>query len=111
MLGSLAEKGYAEVLKDAETAAKEEGALEDFVYFGTLWFRDLLVILMGGGAGLAYNKDMPDELSRWSDRVTPYRCEEALAWLQQAGRALERTYNRRLLAEDLFFKLKEEALA
>ncbi len=109
--GSLPDKGYADVLKDAEEAAGEGGRLEDFVRFGTLWFRDLLVILVGGGVGLAYNRDMADELSRWAETTTPYRCEEALERLRDAGRALERTYNRRILAEDLFFRLKEGALA
>lgn len=107
----VAEKGHADLVKDAEAAAKKDGALEDFVAFGTLWFRDLLVILVGGGAGLAYNRDMGGELARWAGMTTPYRCEEALGLLRQAGRSLEKTINRRLLAEDLFFRMKEEALA
>jgi len=110
-IGSLPEKGYADVLKAAEEAAKDEGMLGDLVFFGTLWFRDLLLILVGGDAGLAYNKDLDDELMRWAETVTPNRCEEALVLLREAGRALERTYNRRLLAEDLFFRLREEARA
>jgi DNA polymerase-3 subunit delta' len=107
LVGSLPERDYGEILKDAEEAAKEEGMLDDFVSFGTLWFRDLLVILVGGEPGLAYNRDMAGELLRWSETTTPYRCEESLALLKQTGRALERTYNRRILAEDLFFRLKE----
>ncbi|MBI5190873.1 MAG: DNA polymerase III subunit delta' [Nitrospirae bacterium] len=111
LLTAIAGKGHAELLKDAEAAAKKDGALEDFVSFGTLWFRDLLVILVGGGTGLAYNRDMAAELSRWAGMTTGYRCEETLGLLRQAGRSLERTMNRRLLAEDLFFRIKEEALA
>jgi hypothetical protein len=42
--------------------------------------------------------------------MTPYRCEEALTLLRETGRALERTFNRRLVAEDLFFRLREEVL-
>ena len=110
MLGGLASVGYGHALKEAEGLAKKEGAAEDFVFFGTTWFRDLLVILVGGRPGLAYNTDIGDELARWSGVMTAYRCEEALALLKEAGLALERTFNRRLLAEDLFFRLKEEVL-
>jgi DNA polymerase-3 subunit delta' len=111
LLDLLAGKGSAVVLKEAESAAKKEGGLEDIVFFGSMWFRDVMVILLGGGAALAYNRDAMDELSAWAGRLTPYRCEEALTLLKQAGRELERTFNRRLLAEDLFFRLKEEALS
>jgi DNA polymerase-3 subunit delta' len=111
LLELIAGKGSAAVLKEAEAAAKKEGNLEDFVSFGSMWFRDVMVILLGGGAALAYNRDAMDELSAWAGRLTPYRCEEALGLLRQAGRELERTFNRRLLAEDLFFRLKEEALS
>lgn len=111
LLDLIAGKGNAGVLKEAEAAAKKEGGLEDFVFFGSMWFRDVMVILVGGGAALAYNRDAMDELSAWAGRLTPYRCEEAIGLLKQAGRELERTFNRRLLAEDLFFRLKEEALS
>lgn len=111
LMAAIAGRTHAELLKDAEAAAKKDGALEDFVSFGTLWFRDLLVILVGGGAHMAYNRDMSAELIRWAGMTNEYRCEEALSLLRQAGRSLERTLNRRLLAEELFFRIKEEALA
>ncbi len=109
-LAGLAGSGPSGVLGAAEAAAKE-GGLEEFVFFGSMWFRDLLVILVGGGPGLAYNRDIIEELSRWAAGMTAYRCEEALGMLKGLSRALEHTYNRRLLAEDLFFRLKEEVLA
>lgn len=109
LLAALAGKGYADILKLAEAAAKD-GGLEDFVLFGSMWFRDVMMISLGGAAALAYNRDVAGEVSAWKGRLTPYRCEEALAMLGNTGRALERTLNRRLLAEDLFFKFKEEVL-
>ncbi|HEY3347009.1 MAG TPA: hypothetical protein VGK71_05245, partial [Nitrospirota bacterium] len=110
VLGEIAAKPPSAVLRHAEAVAKEDSGLEDFTFFGTLWFRDLLVILVGGGEELAYNRDMADELGRWTAGMTPYRCEEALTLLRETGRALERTFNRRLVAEDLFFRLREEVL-
>jgi hypothetical protein len=95
------------VLKAAEEVAKEAEGLPEFVFFGSMWFRDILVILVGGDARTAYNEDMLDSLYGWAGRTTPARCENALLLLKQAGRSLERTFNRRLLAEDLFFRLEE----
>ena len=46
-----------------DVLAKAEGGLEDLVYFGSMWFRDLLVILVGGEPVIAYNRDMHGELS------------------------------------------------
>jgi len=102
---------YSGAVKKAEEVSKKEGGLEDLAFFGTLWFRDLLVILLGGDEALAYNRDMGAGLQACASRMTAYRCEEAIGLLKDTGRALERTYNRRLLAEDLFFRLKEETLA
>ena len=110
-LSALFTKGPSALIKEAEEAAKAEGGLEDFVFFASAWFRDIMVILLGADAGLTYNNDIADELSRWADGFTPDGCEEALRMLSQAGRELERTFNRRLLAEDLFFRLREGAPA
>jgi len=99
------------VLKKAEEAAKKDSWLEDFVFFGTLWYRDVLVLMVGGDASLAYNSDMADELEGFAGAMTARGAEVALACLQETGRAFGRTYNRRILAEDLFFRLKEEAQA
>ena len=110
-LGAITEKGPTAVLKAAEEAAKEADGLPEFVFFGTMWFRDLLVILVGGDARTAYNVDIMDKLNGWAGRISPARCENALLLLKQAGRSLERTFNRRLLAEDLFFRLREETSA
>ncbi len=111
LLSSLAKDGPSAVLARAESVAKAEGGLEDLVYFGSMWFRDMLVILVGGGQGFAYNSDMAAELSAWAGRMSQSRLEEGMSMLSQTGRALERTFNRRLMAEDLFFRLKEEVLA
>jgi DNA polymerase-3 subunit delta' len=110
MLSSLSDAGPDKVVKLAEEFAKDKAGLEDVVFFGTLWFRDLLVILVGGDAALAYNTDIMDKVDAWAARMTAYRAESALTLLKETGRALERTFNRRFLAEDLFFRLKEEAL-
>jgi DNA polymerase III subunit delta' len=111
LLGQLAEGGDARLLKRAEEASKTDGALEDLVFFGTLWFRDVVVILLGGGAELTYNDDMLDELEAWADRLSLSRCEDAIGLLSALGRSLERTFNRRLLAEETFLRVREEVLA
>jgi DNA polymerase-3 subunit delta' len=110
-LDAITKKGPSAVLKAAEEVVKEAEGLPEFVFFGSMWFRDILVILVGGDARTAYNEDMLDSLYGWAGRTTPARCENALLLLKQAGRSLERTFNRRLLAEDLFFRLREEASA
>jgi len=107
---AIAVAGTHGVIKQAEGAAKDKGLIEDMVLFGTLWFRDIMVILVGGPPALAYNTDMMGELDGWAAGMTAYDAESALRLLGETGRALERTFNRRLLAEDLFFRLKEEAL-
>jgi len=111
LLDVLAGGDDAKALAKADELTKTDYGLDDVVFFGTLWFRDLLVISVGGGVEMAYNRDVADELYAWADRTTAYRCEAALLMLGGAGRSLERTYNRRLMAEDLFFRIREEALA
>jgi len=111
LLGLLAEGGEARLLKKAEEVSKTEGALEDLVFFGTLWFRDVVVILLGGGSEMTYNGDMPDELEAWAERLSLGRCEGALGLLSALGRSLERTFNKRLLAEETFIRVREEVLA
>jgi len=111
LLGLLAEGGDARLLKKAEEVSKTEGALDDLVFFGTLWFRDVVVILLGGAPEMTYNGDILDELEVWAERLSLARCEGALALLSSLGRSLERTYNRRLLAEETFIRVREEVLA
>lgn len=111
IMGVLDGGGDAALLKKAEALSKSDGELEDLVFFGTLWFRDVMVILVGGSAEMAYNGDMLDELSRWAGRMSPGRCEGALELLGRLGRSLERTFNRRLLAEETLFRVREDVLA
>lgn len=111
LMDTLASGGDTDVLNKAEELSKSEYGLADTVFFGRLWFRDLLIILVGGDTELAYNKDMLGELSAWADTVSAYRCENALVMLGETGAALERTFNRRLMAEDLLFRMREETLA
>ncbi|MGA2192413.1 MAG: hypothetical protein ABSG42_03440, partial [Nitrospirota bacterium] len=111
ILEAITGKGASAVLGEAEKAAKDESRLEDFIFFGTMWFRDILILSVGGDPGLAYNEDIVGLLWEWAGRLSPYRCEEALMLLRQAGQSLDRTFNRRFLAEELFFRFKEEVLA
>ncbi len=111
VLGLLDGGGDAALLKKAEALSKADGELENLVFFGSLWFRDLMVILVGGSAGMTYNGDMVDELSRWADQISLGGCENALELLAGLGRSLERTFNRRLLAEETLFRVREDVLA
>lgn len=111
LLDLIAAYDDAKLLAKAEELSKTDDGLEDVVFFGTLWFRDLLVILVGGSVEIAYNGDIVDELYAWASMTTAYGCELALDMLGGAGRSLERTYNRRLMAEDLFFRIREDVLA
>jgi len=101
---------YTALFNKAEETAKKESGLEDLVYYGALWFRDILVLLSGGDASLAYNQDKMDELGVWASRMTAGQAESALVLLTETGRSLEKTFNRRLVTEDLFLRLREDAL-
>ncbi len=100
----------AQVLKEAEKASAEGGALEDIVSFGSAWFRDIMILSAGADESLAINRDLTDELRAWVRRIDGWRSEEAIILLEQTGAALTRTFNRRLTAEDLFLRLKTEVL-
>ena len=90
--------------------AAEEGVLEDLVVFGSAWFRDIMILSAGAKESLAINRDLTSELRIWVGRIGGWRSEEAISLLGQTGRALERTFNRRLMAEDLFLRLRREVL-
>jgi DNA polymerase-3 subunit delta' len=109
-MSKLPDKSLPQVLKAAEKMAADEGVLEDLVVFGSAWFRDIMILSAGAKESLAINRDLTSELRIWVGRIGGWRSEEAISLLGQTGRALERTFNRRLMAEDLFLRLKREVL-
>ena len=111
LLKKLPDLSLPQVLKVAEKASAEGGALEDVVNFGSAWFRDIMILSAGANESLAINRDLTDELRVWVGRIGGWRSEEAIILLEQTGAALRRTFNRRLTAEDLFLRLKTEILS
>jgi len=108
-LGKVTQEGYAALLAQAEKVAKDTERFRSFIYQGTMFFRDITVVWMSGDYGLAYNSDIQDELAGWSKRVGPDGSGTAVRLLERAAYSLEKTYNNRMAAEELFIGIREDA--
>jgi DNA polymerase-3 subunit delta' len=109
-LDKVDEGGYADIIGLAERVAKDIDKLRSFVVQGRLFFRDIQVVWMSGDYQYAYYGDAPDDIARWSERFGPDGAEAAMRLIENAAFALDKTYNNRMAAEELFLGIKEDAL-
>ncbi|MGI6038042.1 MAG: DNA polymerase III subunit delta' [Limnochordia bacterium] len=99
-----------DLLALAERWSSQRELTHRYLDYLVYWFRDLLVLVSGGGEQLVMNRDYLDKLK---EQAQNYRAEgllEALDKVQGCRRRLAGNANRRLLLEELFFTLSKEVV-
>lgn len=69
------------------------------------WYRDALVLAVGGDARWLVNRDQSDELAEFAAQWEPAQLHACLSWLQRARLALMRNGNAQLTLEVLWLAL------
>jgi len=94
------------LFKVTEVIAKSEHA-EAALGWLAAWFRDLIIIKVGGNHGRLFNNDSLDDLKRLAARLTVEKILELAAFVATLEEGMERNLNKQLTLEGLLLRLRQ----
>ena len=93
------------LLATCEAIAKSEQAETAFGWLAT-WFRDLVLVKIGGNRARLVNADCQAQLEALASRLPVETMVDLAAYVESMTRGLERNLNKQLLLESLLLRLK-----
>lgn len=99
------EQGFEQIIKISEELAKEREAVENFLSYLFIWFRDLMIFKATDSINLVINSDRGDNIKKYAEKITLEEIIKGIKFLKDIQYMISRNVNTRLCLENLLITM------